>query len=97
MHARVITLHFQPALFDEGVRICQESIMPAAQAQAGFVTIYLLTDHASHTAMFVSLWASDADLQANEMAGFYHAQMAKLADVLAAPPVRVLMAVHAQR
>jgi len=88
MHVRVTTIQLQPGKVDEAVRICQESVVPAAKQQAGFQSTTLLIDRAANKGIAITYWASEADLMASEASGYYNEQVAKFGPLLAAAPVR---------
>jgi heme-degrading monooxygenase HmoA len=95
MIARVTTVQVIPDKVAEAANIFNNSVLPAAKAQPGFRTGYLLTDAASGKGMSVTVWDSLADLQANEANGFYQEQVAKFAPMLTAPPTREIYEVGA--
>ena len=89
MHARVTTGAVQPERLDEFVRSLQESLIPAAERQAGYREFLLLTDRASGRVVGITLWDTEEALRASEEAGgYYREQLAKLAPFFASPPSR---------
>lgn len=88
MHARVTTVQLQPGRVDEAIRIYQESVVPVAKQQRGFRSTMLITDRASGKGMSITVWDSEADLQASEASGYYQEQLAKFGPLLTAAPVR---------
>jgi quinol monooxygenase YgiN len=88
MQARVTTIQLQPGKIDEAIRLYQESVIPAAKQQPGFRSTMLITDRASGKGMAITVWASDAELQASEASGYYQEQLAKFGPFLAGSPVR---------
>jgi quinol monooxygenase YgiN len=88
MHARVTTIQAQPGKLDEAIPLYQQSVIPAAQQQPSFRSTTLMSDRVSGKGMTITLWASEAELQASEASGYYQAQLAKFGPLLAAPPVR---------
>ncbi len=95
MIARVTTVQVSLDKVAEAANIFQNSVLPAAKAQQGFRTGYMLTDTASGKGMSVTIWDSLADLQASEASGFYQEQVAKFAPMLTAPPTREVYEVGA--
>ena|SRR6185369_3878933 len=97
MYARTLVIQIQPNKLDEAVQLFQESVVPFAQQEQGFVSIMLLTDPSTGIGMSVSLWESEAALKANEASGYFQAQLAKFASLFTAPPVRAVyeVSVHA--
>lgn len=89
MYARIVTIQIHPDKLGEAVSIFQNSIIPAAKQQKGFISLMLLTDRNRDTgrAISVGLWETEADLIANEASGYLQEQFAKCEGVFAAPPV----------
>src|SRR5438105_7304957 len=88
MYARVVTAHYQSGKFDEGLQIFRDSIVPAARQAQGFRGWLWLTDRSTGKSMTITFWATEADLLAGETSGYYQAQIAKVAHVLATPVLR---------
>jgi heme-degrading monooxygenase HmoA len=88
MHARVVTVQFQPGKGDEGTQILRESVLPEARQQRGFQGVMALADRSTDKAMAISLWQTEADVQASgASSAFAQAQLAKFASLLASAPV----------
>ena len=88
MYARLTTLSFHIEKYDEGVRIFDQSVVPAARAQKGFRAIYLLADRQSGRCVALSFWDDEAVAVANEQNLYYQDQLVKLLPFYASPPVR---------
>ena len=88
MYARVTIATTWPGKAEDVLRIERDSIVPACKQQKGFKGLYLLHDRKSNKGMTITLWETQADMNAAEVSGFYQQQVAKMKDVLAAPPVR---------
>ncbi|MCP4418193.1 MAG: hypothetical protein GY805_16345 [Chloroflexi bacterium] len=86
MYARIITVQAKPGTMSEAVSVYESSIVPAMQAQAGFKGTTFLVNAAGDTAISISLWETEADMQAGEASGYLQAQFAKIAPFFAAPP-----------
>ncbi|MCA9918926.1 MAG: antibiotic biosynthesis monooxygenase [Anaerolineales bacterium] len=87
MYARVVTAHtIKPEAIQEGIRLYEESIMPAMKAQPGFVGTLFLVNEAENKVISISLWETEAAMQASEASGYLQAQMAKVAPLVTAPP-----------
>src|SRR5262245_48518334 len=65
MYARVTTLQSLPDRLDEGVRIFA-ALTPEIKSQQGFVSTLLLIDRAVNKAIVMTLWETQADLEASE-------------------------------
>ncbi len=96
MYARVVVIQVKPGVLQEAIQTFQESVVPAARSQRGFKNVYLLTDSHTNKATSVSLWESEADLQASEASGYYQEQIAKFGALMLAPPARELLEVSVQ-
>jgi quinol monooxygenase YgiN len=88
MYARVVTSRLQPDKKDEWIAIARDSIVPALRQQKGFKGFVMLADMNSDKCIAYSMWETEEDLKASETSGFYQEQVAKLKNVLAAPPAR---------
>src|SRR5215207_6666046 len=71
---------------DDLIHHFQDVIVLAAAEQKGFHGMTLLTGHQAGQALSADLWASEADLIADESAS-YREQVAKLRDLLVAAPL----------
>ncbi len=65
MYARVVTTQYQPGKLDEGLHIFRESVLPELKQQAGFQGITLLLDRSNNKMAGISLYQTEADLQAS--------------------------------
>ncbi len=87
-YARVLTSTLQLSKMDEGMQIIRDSALPAARQQPGFKGWLGLLDRSTGKVMAITIWATEADLLAGEASGYYQAQIAKVAHVLATQVVR---------
>ena len=88
MYSRIVTVQVNPDKTDEAVAIFQDSVIPAAKKQKGFISLMMLIDRSSGKGMSVGVWESEADLKANEASGYFQEQLAKFGSLFTAPPVR---------
>jgi hypothetical protein len=95
-HARVLTATAQPGKTDEGVQIVRDSVLPAARQQPGFKGGLWLSDRSTGKIFAITLWATEADLLSGETSGYYQAQIAKVAHLLATQVVREMYEVTVQ-
>lgn len=95
MYARATVVQLRPETMDEAAKIYTESVLPAAKLQKGFKGALFLTDPASGKGLSITLWRTEADLQAGESSGYFKEQIAKFAPFLAAPPTRDVFVVAA--
>lgn len=87
MNARLTIFRVQPDKSDEALKIFRESITPAAKIQKGFKQVYLFTKPNSDQLVWLTFWATEADLKAAESSGFFKEQIAKTKDVTIGPPI----------
>lgn len=88
MYARQTTMSFRTEMYDEGIRIFRESVVPAAKAQKGFRAAYLLADREAGRAVALTFWDDEASAMANEENRYYQEQLVKFLPLFASPPVR---------
>lgn len=88
MYVRMTTMIFRAETYDEGVRIFEESVVPAARAQKGFRGAYLLGDRAAGRAVALTFWDDEAAARANEENRYYQEQLVKFLPNFLSPPVR---------
>lgn len=86
MYARVITFQYQPGKIDEGLDLLRELVVPELRGLPGFQGATNLVDRDNNKAVGITLWKSEADLQASGM-GKLQARFAKIAPFLAAMPL----------
>lgn len=88
MFARLTTLSFHIEKFDEGVKLFETSVVPAARAQKGFRAIYLLADREAGRCVALTIWDGEAAALANEQNLYYQEQLVKFLPFYASPPIR---------
>jgi hypothetical protein len=87
MVARVTHVKVEPDDVAEAVRLFDESVIPAAEQEAGFMGALLLTREDGR-ALVVDLCDTVEHMRANERNGFYQTQVAKFASKLVDRPSR---------
>jgi heme-degrading monooxygenase HmoA len=88
MYARIVTVSAKMDKLDELIGVYRDSIVPAAAQQKGFLGARLFVDRATGKGVSVTRWQSKEDLEAGEASGFFQEQIAKIAPMVTAPPVR---------
>ncbi len=88
MHARATTIRTQPGKVEEAISIARGSIAPHAKEQQGFKGLLALADAEDEEVVFLSLWETEADLEASENSGYYEEQLGKLSSVLDGRAIR---------
>lgn len=68
MHARVSRFQDDPTNLDEAERFAMDKIVPAAQAQPGFLGLLSLIDRETGVSLAVTLWESEQAMRASEEA-----------------------------
>ncbi|HEU4563922.1 MAG TPA: antibiotic biosynthesis monooxygenase [Gemmatimonadaceae bacterium] len=96
MHARTVMFHVTPGKAEDGIRVYQDSVLPAAAKQPGFRGGMMLVNRAENTALSITLWDSEADLVRSESSGYYGQQIQKIEPLLSAPPERTVYEVGPQ-
>ena len=86
MHARVNATEWNPEKVEEGMRLTEETIIPSYQEQPGFRGYILLTEPGGSTAMAITLWETEEDMESS--AAVARAMIPKLKGILARRPRR---------
>ena len=86
MYARVITFQYQPGKMDEGLDILRELVVPELRRQEGYEGALNFVDRDTNKVVGITLWKSEADLQASGM-GKLRERFAKIGAFLAAAPI----------
>ncbi len=88
MHVRAATVQVLPGKTQEAIDIYNNSVVPAAKAQKGFQGAYLMTDASSGKGLSITVWETEADMEAGESSGYFQEQIGKFGGVFAGPPTR---------
>ncbi len=96
MYAGMVSFWVRPGKTDEAAEVYRSRILPALEEQKGFEGGLLLTDDGTDEGVIIGFWKRLEDAEAFESGGAYREQVAKLADVLAAPTVRRVYEVGAR-
>lgn len=88
MYARLTFVQLHSDKMQEGIDLYANSVVPAARQQAGSQGAWLLVDRGTGKGVSISLWNTEADMQAGEASGYYQQQLGKFGPLMAAPPVR---------
>ncbi len=94
--AQVVRMQVQSGKADEAIAIFTDSVLPAARQQKGFKNAYMLLDRATNRGIGLSLWETQADVEALATNGFYQEQVAKFGAIFAGPPEREVYEVPTQ-
>jgi quinol monooxygenase YgiN len=84
MYARVNATQWDPEKVDEGIRLTEETIIPAYQEHPGFRGYFLLTEPGGEEAMAITMWDSEENMESS--AAIARAMIPKLKGILRAPP-----------
>jgi quinol monooxygenase YgiN len=85
MHARVNATRWYPEKIEEGLKLTWDTIVPAYKEQPGFRGYYLLTEPGGDKAIAITLWETEADMEAS--APVAQAMIPKLKDLIQERPV----------
>jgi len=88
MYVRMTTLTFHADKADEGIRLFEQSVIPAARAQKGFRAAYLLADRPAGRCVALTFWDDEAAAVANEENRYYQEQLVKFMPLFTSAPVR---------
>jgi hypothetical protein len=83
-YARVNETQWNPERVDEGIRLTEETIIPAYQKHPGFLGYFLLTEPGGEGAMAITMWDSEENMESS--AGIARAMIGELKGILRAPP-----------
>ena len=85
--ARLTFVKLKPNIsVEEARKIWDENLVPAAMAQKGFISCFLLVSEHVHEGIAVAIWENRADAGNGERSGYYLQQLAKFEPFYAAPP-----------
>ena len=85
MHARVVNVQIKPDKWDD-TQSLYWSLEALWNQQNGFRGAYLLGDRSSGKGISVTLWDTQADIEATESSGWYQEQLTKFEAYFASPP-----------
>jgi heme-degrading monooxygenase HmoA len=88
IYVRMTTLTFRIEMYDEGLRIFEESVIPAARAQKGFRGFFVLADRKAARCVALTFWDDEAAALANEANRYYQEQLVKFLPLFVTDPVR---------
>jgi hypothetical protein len=84
VYARVNETRWNPERVDEGIRLTEETIIPAYQRHPGFKGYLLLTDPGGDSAMAITMWDTEENMESS--ASIARAMIGELKGILRAPP-----------
>ena len=87
MVARVTHVKVNPEDIEEAVRLFDDSVVPAAQEEEGFMGALLLT-RADGRALVIDLCDTVEHMRANERSGLYQREVTKFAGKIVDRPTR---------
>jgi heme-degrading monooxygenase HmoA len=85
---RMTTLTFRAEKYEEGIRIFNESVIPAAKGQKGFRGFYVLADRRASRCVALTFWDDEASARANEENLYYQEQLVKFLPLFLSDPLR---------
>jgi hypothetical protein len=84
LYARVNETQWNPERVDEGIKLTEETIIPAYERHPGFRGYFLLTEPGGAGAMAITMWDSEENMESS--AGIAKAMVGELKGILRAPP-----------
>jgi hypothetical protein len=84
LYARVNETKWNPERVDEGIKLTEDTIIPAYEKHPGFRGYFLLTEPGGDGAMAITMWDSEENMESS--AGIAKAMVGELKGVLRAPP-----------
>ena len=88
MYMRVVHLHIYPEKIEEAATMFRTSLLPAVRQLPGYQQAYLAVDRTTGKGVGITVWATQADLEANEASGFFREQLNPLRPLFVNPPER---------
>jgi len=89
MYARVTTFYLKVKLMDEAAKVYQESVIPIAKNQAGFVRAFSLTNKNAGKFVAITIWDSVEHALANQKSGYYQSQIDKFDEFMVVKPPEI--------
>ncbi len=86
MYARVTTFHLKVKSVEEASKIYEESIIPAAQKQPGFIRAFFLANRNAGKFVSITIWDNIESALANQKSGYFQAQIDKLEEYSVVKP-----------
>lgn len=87
MFARLTTVQIHKERIDAAIKFYEESVIPAAKSQRGFVAAYLLTNRERGKGVSITIWDSEKKAIANEKSGYYIEQITKFFGYFSESPI----------
>jgi hypothetical protein len=84
LYARVNETQWNPERVEEGIKLTEETIIPAYEKHPGFRGYFLLTEPGGTGAMAITMWDSEENMESS--AGIAKAMVGELKGILRAPP-----------
>jgi heme-degrading monooxygenase HmoA len=85
MHARVNATRWYPERIEEGLKLTEDTIIPAYKEVPGFRGYFLLTQPDGDKAIAITLWETEADMEAS--APVAQAMIPQLREIIQERPV----------
>ncbi|MHA2274487.1 MAG: antibiotic biosynthesis monooxygenase family protein [Candidatus Kariarchaeaceae archaeon] len=86
MYARVVNVDVKPNSADEVLSIYENSVIPAAKQQQGFVEAKLMINEETNKGISITIWESEETMLAGQQSEYLNEQIAKFGDYFTAPP-----------
>ncbi|MBK7106877.1 MAG: antibiotic biosynthesis monooxygenase [Ignavibacteriae bacterium] len=86
MYARMTTFYLHVKSMEHATKVYQESIIPAAKNQPGFLRAFFLTNSNAGKFVAITIWDNIEHALANQKSGYYQAQIDKFNDFMIDKP-----------
>ncbi|MBK8946366.1 MAG: hypothetical protein IPM32_14010 [Ignavibacteriae bacterium] len=86
MYARMTTFYLNVKAMDQASKVYQDSIIPAAKNQHGFLKAFFLTNSNAGKFVAVTIWDNIEHALANQKSGYYQAQIEKFSEFMIGDP-----------
>jgi len=84
LYARVNETQWNPDQVERGIKLTEDTIIPAYEKHPGFRGYYLLTEPGGEGAMAITMWDSHENMESS--AAIARAMIGELKGILKAPP-----------
>ena len=88
MYGRMTRAQLQPGKLDEATRIWREEVLPLAEQTEGFRGVLVFGDRSSGKGGAITLWETEAAMEAGAASGYLQQALAKFAPIFAGPPTQ---------
>jgi heme-degrading monooxygenase HmoA len=88
MFMRITSMQLKTEYIDHVIKIYEESVVPAARSQKGFLKIFFCLDRETGKGHSIAMWESKEDAVSNEKSLYYQEQLIKFMPFYKTDPVK---------